>query len=283
MKQFVSVKSAVLLLLALIVSLPVSAEDESPAALSPFFETEAGFVKVLTHVFQSGDPGTKFNFITQGGQEILFPFSRYRLGFTLNRRHLFTALYQPLTINTAVTFREDVTIDGVTFSEGTPMELTYGFPFWRFSYGFDLLPADNLDLYTGAALQFRNASIRFAARDGSDATTNQNLGLVPSLYAHFGYTLGSGLRVEAEATGIYASSAIINGADFQFTGSLLDTSLRILAPVKTGVHSFLNIRFLGGTSEGISQFEDRFWTQAVGNYGLNNLGTMSFTAGLRIQ
>lgn len=271
------------MVLILIMAQPVSAQNEPGEGLSPFFETEAGFVKVLTHVFQSGDPGTRFNFITQGGQEILFPFSRYRLGFTLNRRHLFTALYQPLTINTSVTFRDDVTIDGVTFPSGTPMELSYGFPFWRFSYGYDILPADDLDLFAGAALQFRNASISFAARDGSSATTNQNLGLVPSLYAHFGYTLGSGVRLEAEATGIYASSAIINGADFEFTGSLLDSSLRLLVPVENRVDTFLNIRFLGGTSEGISQFEDKYWTQAVQDYGLNNLGTLSFTAGLRIQ
>jgi hypothetical protein len=110
------------LIFSLLISLGLSAQVQQNSFInlpdSPiqvFAEVETGFVKVLSHTFQSGDTGTNFNFVTQGGQEILFPFQRVTLGANLGDRHLISALYQPLTIETEVTFRDDVTIDGVLF------------------------------------------------------------------------------------------------------------------------------------------------------------------------
>jgi hypothetical protein len=115
------------LIFSLLISLGLSAQVQQNSFInlpdSPiqvFAEVETGFVKVLSHTFQSGDTGTNFNFVTQGGQEILFPFQRVTLGANLGDRHLISALYQPLTIETEVTFRDAVTIDGVTFKADTP-------------------------------------------------------------------------------------------------------------------------------------------------------------------
>jgi len=268
-------------LIALLSAYPLISEDKG---LFRFFaEAEGGFSKVLLHNFQSGASGTKFNFVTQGGQEILFPYSRFKAGFTLAERHMFNALYQPLVIETEVTFREDVTIDTVTFPAGTPMELQYGFSFWRFTYGFDFFKQDNLDLMAGLAFQIRNASIIFSQKNGGQSTTNQNLGLVPALFVGFEYTFPSGIGLGFEATGIYASSAFFNGANFKFEGSLLDTSIRALFPVKENVDTFINIRFVGGTSDGVSQYEDLYWTKAIEDYGTNNLATLNFSVGLRVK
>jgi hypothetical protein len=38
------------------------------------------------------------------------------------------------------------------------------FPFWRFTYGYDFVADENLDVYGGLALQLRNASIVFARK-----------------------------------------------------------------------------------------------------------------------
>jgi hypothetical protein len=253
-----------------------------------FAEVEGGFVKVLSHTFQSGDTGTNFNFVTQGGQEILFPFQRVTLGANLGDRHLISALYQPLTIETEVTFRDLVTIDGVDFNDATPpnelpMRIKYGFPFWRFTYGYDFVADENLDVYGGLALQLRNASIVFQEIGGAEATTNQNLGPVPALFTEVVYTLPSGIELNFEATGLYASSALINGANFEFEGSILDTSLRVNVPLQRGVSTFLNVRFLGGTAVGVSEFPDRFWTQAEEDFTSNKLATLSLTAGVSIR
>jgi hypothetical protein len=52
------------------------------------------------------------------------------------------------------------------------------FPFWRFTYGYDFVADENLDVYGGLALQLRNASIVFQEIGGASttATTNQNSG-----------------------------------------------------------------------------------------------------------
>lgn len=246
-------------------------------------EIEGGMTKVLYHHYQNGDTGTDFDFVTMGGQEILFPFARIEAGMVIGERHIFNALYQPLVVNTEVTFREEVTINSVVFYTNTPMEIQYGFSFWRFTYGYDFFKRKDLDLVAGLALQLRNASIIFSQKDGGKSSTSQNLGLVPALYLAAEYRFPSGIGLGFEATGIYASSAFFNGADFEFEGSLLDTSIRVLFPLKGGMDTFVNLRFLGGTSDGVSRYEDRFWTQSIEDYSTNNLATLNFSVGLRIR
>lgn len=244
---------------------------------------EGGLTAVLLNTYKSGETGTQFNFEKKGGQEILFPFARIEAGVTISDRHLLKVLYQPLEIETQVTFRDDVKINGVTFLDGTPMDLKYGFSFWRFTYGYDFFKEKNISLTAGLALQLRNASIVFSEQSGAQSTTSQNLGLVPALYLGFEYRFPSGIALGFEATGIYASSAIFNGADFDFEGSLLDTSIRIIFPLKSGVDTFVNVRFLGGTSDGVSKYEDLYWTQSIEDYSNNDLATLGFTVGLRIR
>jgi hypothetical protein len=287
------------LIFSLLISLGLSAQVQQNSFInlpdSPiqvFAEVETGFVKVLSHTFQSGDTGTNFNFVTQGGQEILFPFQRVTLGANLGDRHLISALYQPLTIETEVTFRDDVTIDGVSaafvlFECRQPRcEIKYGFPFWRFTYGYTISSPMKTWMCTAAwPCSCATLLSYFQEIDGPNiqATTNQNLGPVPALFTEVVYTLPSGIELNFEATGLYASSALINGANFEFEGSILDTSLRLSVPLQRGVSTFLNVRFLGGTAVGVSEFPDRFWTQAQEDFTSNKLATLSLTAGVSIR
>lgn len=248
-----------------------------------FLETEQGFFAVLKHTLQFGEDGTVFDYRTMGGQEILYPFERYLAGLEISGRHRVSFLYQPLTLVTNVRFKEDVRIDGVTFPAETPMELTYGFPFYRVTYGYDFLASPSAALGAGAALQLRNASIRFRDLSGDSLTVNQNLGPVPAVYLFAGLNFPGGLSLSAEATGLYASSAFINGANFEFEGSVLDASLRMGYRVKGGVELFGNLRFLGGSAVGVSQYPDRFWTEGAENYTANYLATMSMTIGATIR
>jgi hypothetical protein len=279
------------LIFSLLISLGLSAQVQQNSFInlpdSPiqvFAEVETGFVKVLSHTFQSGDTGTNFNFVTQGGQEILFPFQRVTLGANLGDRHLISALYQPLTIETEVTFRDDVTIDGVLFESGTPMEIKV----WISRSGVSPTAMISSLMKTWmctAAWPCSCATLPSYSRKstGAQATTNQNLGPVPALFTEVVYTLPSGIELNFEATGLYASSALINGANFEFEGSILDTSLRLSVPLQRGVSTFLNVRFLGGTAVGVSEFPDRFWTQAQEDFTSNKLATLSLTAGVSIR
>ena len=136
-------------------------------------EVEQGFIWIVNHTIQNGSSGTNFNYVTQGGQDILFPFSRIKSALALDK-HNIELLYQPLEVNSEVNFKEDVTIDNVTFSSGTAMDLKYSFPFWRITYLYDFIDSDNFTFSFGAALQIRNASIVFSSIDGQSITVSQN-------------------------------------------------------------------------------------------------------------
>ena len=253
--------------------------------LKIFFEVETGLVGVLNHTYQSGksDEGAyNFDFVKEGGQDVLFPFDRYTAGLTLNEKHRIGLLYQPLTVVTNVTFREDVMIDSVTFTSGTPMEIKYGFPFYRFTYAYQFVQNDKWVLSGGLALQARNASIVFKELSGDQMTVSQNVGPVPAIYLGGRYTTPCGAYVSLDATGLYASSAIINGATFSFEGSVLDASLRAGYPLRKGLDVFANLRFLGGTAKGESEYVERTWSETTQAYTENILATTAFTIGLTI-
>ncbi len=278
-------------MLVIVLLVPLQAGDNGSLINVPdrpvqvYFEVETGLFSVLNHYYQVGrteEGATNFDFVNQGGQDVLFPFDRYVAGLTINNRHRIGLLYQPLTVNTDVTFREDVMVDSVLFTAGTPMELKYGFPFYRFTYSYYFLNNEKLQLAGGVALQARNASIVFKSVDGSGLVVAQNVGPVPSFHLYGRYTLDGGLFFGLDVTGLYASSAVINGANFDFEGSLLDASLRMGYPLRDGMEVFGNLRFLGGTSRGESQYPADSWSVTEERYGENFLGTMAFTMGISV-
>lgn len=257
-------------------------KEDSPIQF--FVEYEQGFLDVLSHTIKIGDTGTLFNYVTQGGQDILFPTERIQVGAVINKRHRVTFLYQPFEINTVVPFEDEVKIDNTTFDD-TSMELKYSFPFWRVSYGYDILKEPDLTLAIGGALQIRNASIVFKEVNGDEVAVSQNVGPVPALYLYARWETPYDINLTADITGLYASSAIINGADFEFEGSILDASLRAGYNLKNNMEIYANFRFLGGTSKGTSAYDGSNWSVASsdGRYGQNNLATFSTTIGFTIR
>jgi len=245
-------------------------------------EAEAGAVKVFHHSYKVGETGTTFDFVANGGQEILYPFQRLTATLTLGGRHDLRFLYQPLELATATVAREAFTIDGVNFAQGEAVDIVYGFPFYRLSYLYDLLPGE-ARLAVGGALQLRNASIRFTSADGSKRAVSQNLGPVPAIAVAGELPLGERLFAGFEATGLYASSAIINGANFEFEGSILDASLRLGARLGPGSTAFLNLRFLGGSAAGVSQYPSQYWTQSTEKATANYLATGALTLGATLE
>ncbi|NCC14126.1 MAG: hypothetical protein EOM32_12235, partial [Spirochaetia bacterium] len=62
----------------------------SANSFAPFIETEQGTIALLHHTYQNGnsyDPAREFDFIAQGGQDNIYPFSRYTVGATVNEKH----------------------------------------------------------------------------------------------------------------------------------------------------------------------------------------------------
>ncbi|WP_321301772.1 hypothetical protein [uncultured Sphaerochaeta sp.] len=252
-------------------------------SFTPFVETEQGTIGLLHHTFQNGTTGDEFDYIKQGGQNNLYPFSRYTVGARIEDKHRLWFTYQPLQLDTAVDFKNNnVKIGDKTF-EG-PMELTYSFPFYRATYTYDLLGKyEEAYLGVGLALQIRNASIQFREVDGEDSFISQNVGLVPALAIYSEYRFPFGLTLSADIAGSYANLAYINGADYTFEGSILDASLRMDYAIEDGFSLFANARFFGGTADGESENDASNWTESTEVYTKNNIASLTFSAGLAWQ
>lgn len=283
-------RTSMLLVIALFIAGIGGAAFAQDAGLSVRLEAEAGAVKVFYHTYRSGaavDGNTNFDLVTMGGQEILYPFQRLSAELGIGERHRVRLLYQPLELSTQTVAREGFMIDDVDFAAGTPVDIVYSFPFYRATYLYDLLPGPAY-LGVGGALQLRNASIRFTGFEDPGTTqpvraVSQNLGPVPALAVYGEFPLGAGFYAGFELTGLYASSALINGADFEFEGSILDASARVGLELRPGLSAFLNLRFLGGSAAGVSQYPDRFWTESQSDATSNYLATGTVTLGARVD
>jgi len=257
---------------------------------------ETGFVKVLTHTIQIGDTGTVFDYVTQGGQELLSPFSRVTAELTIADQHTVVFLYQPLELATQSRFDSDVTIDDVTFETGQVVDILYSFPFYRISYLYDFVADPQLELAAGLSLQLRNASIRWESTDNEDPVTDgnfrelvisQNLGPVPIIKLRGEYRFDGdaipGAFIGLEADGFYASSAFINGAGYAFEGSIFDVSLRAGFEPTPGLDLFMNVRGLGGGGKGTRGDARETWTESRDGFTDNFLTTLSVTLGARVR
>jgi len=253
-------------------------------SFKPFIETEQGAIAILSHTYQNGNfkgENPTFDFVKQGGQDNMYPFSRYAVGATIADNHRLWFTYQPLNLVTNVSFRDPVTIGDKPFSANQSMELTYSFPFYRATYTYDLLSkVENAVLGVGIAMQIRNVSIRFIPLEGSDAFVAQNVGIVPALALYSEYRFPFGLTLSADIAGSYANSSFFNGATYAFSGSILDASLRMAYDLPNGFALFGTLRYFGGTSDGKSGKPAKTWTESKERYSSNNIATMTASAGL---
>jgi hypothetical protein len=243
---------------------------------------ELGFLGVIDNKIQYGQGAnsTYFDYREQGGQDVLFAVSRLSLELDWNERNTVIFLYQPLTLESKVTLREDILMDDVFFAAGTSMDLLYNFPFWRLSYLRHLnIKNEKIDLAIGASLQIRNAKIEFASGDGTLLKSNRDIGPVPVLKLRGRYHQSKNTSTEIEIDGMYAPISYLNGSDNEVVGGILDASIRQNLRINNEVNGFLNLRYLGGGAEGTS--DDT--TQVTDGYTKNWLHFFTVSAGFVYQ
>jgi len=213
--------------------------------------SEIGFASVLAHQVQFGQNGTYFDYVKDGGQDVLFPITRFSIEMDVNKRNTFILLYQPLRIESQAFLRTDAVFNDITFPASTGINCLYNFPFYRFSYLRELMPNNpKYKFAIGGTLQIRNATISFESTDGSRFTTNGGTGLVPAIKIRSKAQLNDYFYAEIEADGIYAPVSYLNGSDNEIVGAILDASTRIGAQVNESVGLFLNSRYIGGGATG---------------------------------
>ena len=233
--------------------------------------------------------------MTQGGQDTLYPFQRLSVDATVAENHIITLLYQPLTLNSrTVADRNNsnggkpVVIDGVSFASGTPLDITYGFDFWRMSYLYDFAPEPETVLSAGVSLQVRNASIVFTSGvvtsgDGNKRTVQQNIGPVPILKTRISHWFNPRFALEFDADGFYASSAFFNGSGRPFKGWIWDVALTSKARMTAQSTAFLSLRTIGGGAEGTNAYTYVSSTTSSKAFTWNNLGTLALTLGVTLE
>jgi hypothetical protein len=286
---------AALVLFALVGAGPLAAQnaDGAPPFVQVIPHFEIGTLAVLQHTYQVGAGGTNFNFVTQGGQDILFPYQRYSVEVILAGRHRVTFLYQPLTLDTRTVADRNgsngglpVVIDGVSFPSQTPMNITYGFDFWRMSYLYDFSSDPATILGAGISLQIRNASIVFTSEGVSPElrTVSQNIGLVPIIKVRAAHWFSPMFGLDFEADGFYASSAFFNGATKPFTGWIWDAALSARTHLAPGALAFVTVRSIGGGASGESAYSYvSATTTTPGTYTNNVLATLAVTLGVSLE
>ena len=223
---------------------------EEPPVVEWSLGAELGFLAVASHIIQLGNDGTRFDYRRDGGQDVLFPFFRLSTDLKFKGRHAIVFLYQPLKLTGETVLAEDTVFDGVTFAAGTPLNSTYGFPFWRISYLYDFLRRKGDEVALGFSLQIRNATITFTSADGAQRASRRDVGPVPTLKFRGRWGFENGVWWGTEIDGMYAPVSVINGSDEEITGAILDASLRVGYDFSDRVSGYFNLRYLGGGAVG---------------------------------
>jgi len=261
------VRTAAILLIVLLgllgIAAPAVSQDygffNSPESFFGFESSlEVGFFGFFSHKIQFSKSGTYFNYVRDGGQDVWFPFRRLSGDVLLGSRHRLVFLIQPIDIRTEVLVPAGgLDVDEASFQENTPIELRYGFDFYRFSYLYDFFKDPKNELAVGASLQIRDAVITFS---GTEGTADQfrgegNIGPVPALKFRAKYYLNDYVWLGSEIDGIYAAGRGVTGStevSSNFVGAIIDASLRAGFTPKPPVDVFLNLRYLAGGAEGTS-------------------------------
>lgn len=270
---------------------PPIAEPKSQTDIRISLHADLGFTAILSHLYRSGDEGSGnrlFDYVKQGGQDNLVLFSRFSVEAIIASQHRIAFLYQPLTLNTKSVAERNgtapVQISGVAFPAGTPLDLTYGFDFFRLSYLYDFLPELESELGAGLGVQLRNANIVFSSADGALRVAQNNIGLVLTIKLMAAHWFSKYFGLDFEADAFYASSAIFNGAGRPFEGWIWDAALQVKTRILPNVVAYFSIRSIGGGALGSSAYTNVFATSSVpGTQTYNALATLIPSVGISFE
>jgi len=240
---------------------------------------ELGYSAVAAHKIQFGKEGSKFDYVKEGGQDILFPFARAEVAVRTDDNTRFVFVYQPLELNTRVVVPEKLQVDDVTFDKDTPVDLKYSFPFYRFSWLRDTWSNETTKIALGASLQLRNARIEFTSVDGKKHRSNRDVGPVPIFKFQSVTQLGNGVWWGTDIDTIYVSVKYLNGGRSDVTGSFHDASLKLGFPIVSWLDAAFVTRYIGGGAEGTSKSPDR----GADGYNNNQIHTVNFGLALNAK
>lgn len=233
-------------LLATVLAAPLNNPD-TPVQVD--LTAEIGFLAPVSHTIQFSTDGTKLDYVADGGQDNLFAFVRPTVGLNWKRQR-FVLLYQPLDIRSTVSLDDPLKVDDTTFAANRPIDLRYGFSFWRASWAHNVVQRDDLRIGLGIGMQIRNATITFEATDGSAFEGNRDIGPVPLLEFELAKRWDNGFFFETEIDGFYAPIKYLNGRGVDVIGAIADFQVRTGFEMSDPADLFVGARYIGGGSSG---------------------------------
>ncbi len=228
--------------------------SSSSWTLHPHYEI--GTLAPLSNRIQFGLDGTEFDYLEEGGQDNLFRFQRFEMGFQKDGKHHLNLIFQPFDVTTTSVSYRELQFDNAVFEAGTPMEYRYGFDYYRGTYLYDTREGTDETLGFGIAMQIRNAAIVFRSQDGELQNDTRDIGLVPLLTSQGKFNMKDNLWWGYDAAGSFAPLKYMNGSNSDVLGAILDASLRSGLHLEQGADVFLNLRYIGGGAEGTTSNPD---------------------------
>jgi hypothetical protein len=126
-----------------------------------------------------GDSGTKFS-LSKELEANPSVFLRARVTYTFNERHALSAFAAPLTLKASGKVDRAVDFQNETFPPHTPLEATYRFDSYRFTYRYELVQKDRFSFWLGFTGKIRDAAISLESATAEAEYTNT--GFVPLIH-----------------------------------------------------------------------------------------------------
>lgn len=273
-------------ILSIITVISIASASETTSVFNPEGATwtihpqyEIGLLAPIAHRIQLGKGGTDFDYIQDGGQDNLFRFQRFEMGFQHNGRHHLGFLFQPCDLVTTSEAFTELQFDEVVFAEGTPMLYRYGFDYYRGSYMYDWREGTTEQLSFGVALQLRNATLDYRSANGELQNTNRDIGPVPLLAMQGKFERENNQWWGFDAAGSFAPIKYINGSNTDIVGAILDASIRGGLHLDHGTDAYVNLRYIGGGAEGTDNTPD----PGKDGYVLNWLNFVTLSIGVQLR
>ena len=140
-------------------------------------DIETGYLSTgYNNVRIPGDTGTRFS-LSEDLKAEQITFYRVRLNYHIGRKHTFSALFAPLTINSDGQLSEDVHFQDVLFPAMTDLQTNYRFDSYRFTYRYRFVDRERFQLGLGITAKLRDAEI--GLESATDLAVKDNTGYVP--------------------------------------------------------------------------------------------------------
>jgi hypothetical protein len=165
--------------------------------------------------------GTQFDLAKDLTTQNTFTF-RVRLNYTINERHIISALYAPLTIKSSGQIDEAINYSEEIFPANAQLNAEYKFNSYRLTYRYLIVNNDHVRFGLGITGKIRDANITL--RSNNNSADYPDLGFVPLVNFYFSFQPIEklGVVIEGDALGTKQGRAedIFAGVTYNFSKSI---------------------------------------------------------------